>query len=279
MLTKEIKLNDKIKFGSNSPFVLIAGPCLIESEELIDKTAATLIEITTKLNIPFIFKASFDKANRSSIYSERGPGLEKGLEMLSKLKEKYMIPVTSDIHESHQAKIAGEVLDIIQIPAFLCRQTDLLIAAAKTQKIINVKKGQFLAPNDMKNIVIKLKESGNDQVLLTERGTNFGYHNLVVDMRSLPILQELNVPVVFDATHSVQIPGGLGITSGGNREYAPVLARAAMAVGIDALFLEVHPDPVNALSDGPNMVKLDHLEEILKKLKKIDELVKLDVGS
>lgn len=279
MLTKEIKLNDKIKFGSNSPFVLIAGPCLIESEELIDKTAATLIEITTKLNIPFIFKASFDKANRSSIYSERGPGLEKGLEMLSKLKEKYMIPVTSDIHESHQAKIAGEVLDIIQIPAFLCRQTDLLIAAAKTQKIINVKKGQFLAPNDMENIVIKLKESGNDQVLLTERGTNFGYHNLVVDMRSLPILQELNVPVVFDATHSVQIPGGLGITSGGNREYAPVLARAAMAVGIDALFLEVHPDPVNALSDGPNMVKLDHLEEILKKLKKIDELVKLDVGS
>ncbi|MFH5779463.1 3-deoxy-8-phosphooctulonate synthase [Heyndrickxia oleronia] len=278
-MTKEIKLNDKIKFGSNSPFVLIAGPCLIESEELIDKTAATLIEITTKLNIPFIFKASFDKANRSSIYSERGPGLEKGLEMLSKLKEKYMIPVTSDIHESHQAKIAGEVLDIIQIPAFLCRQTDLLIAAAKTQKIINVKKGQFLAPNDMKNIVIKLKESGNDQVLLTERGTNFGYHNLVVDMRSLPILQELNVPVVFDATHSVQIPGGLGITSGGNREYAPVLARAAMAVGIDALFLEVHPDPVNALSDGPNMVKLDHLEEILKKLKKIDELVKLDVGS
>ncbi|MBU5210414.1 3-deoxy-8-phosphooctulonate synthase [Bacillus oleronius] len=274
-----MKLNDKIKFGSNSPFVLIAGPCLIESEELIDKTAATLIEITTKLNIPFIFKASFDKANRSSIYSERGPGLEKGLEMLSKLKEKYMIPVTSDIHESHQAKIAGEVLDIIQIPAFLCRQTDLLIAAAKTQKIINVKKGQFLAPNDMKNIVIKLKESGNDQVLLTERGTNFGYHNLVVDMRSLPILQELNVPVVFDATHSVQIPGGLGITSGGNREYAPVLARAAMAVGIDALFLEVHPDPVNALSDGPNMVKLDHLEEILKKLKKIDELVKLDVGS
>ncbi|WP_257233992.1 3-deoxy-8-phosphooctulonate synthase [Heyndrickxia oleronia] len=278
-MTKEIKLNDKIKFGSNSPFVLIAGPCLIESEELIDKTAATLIEITTKLNIPFIFKASFDKANRSSIYSERGPGLEKGLEMLSKLKEKYMIPVTSDIHESHQAKIAGEVLDIIQIPAFLCRQTDLLIAAAKTQKIINVKKGQFLAPNDMENIVIKLKESGNDQVLLTERGTNFGYHNLVVDMRSLPILQELNVPVVFDATHSVQIPGGLGITSGGNREYAPVLARAAMAVGIDALFLEVHPDPVNALSDGPNMVKLDHLEEILKKLKKIDELVKLDVGS
>ncbi|MEC1374192.1 3-deoxy-8-phosphooctulonate synthase [Heyndrickxia oleronia] len=274
-----MKLNDKIKFGSNSPFVLIAGPCLIESEELIDKTAATLIEITTKLNIPFIFKASFDKANRSSIYSERGPGLEKGLEMLSKLKEKYMIPVTSDIHESHQAKIAGEVLDIIQIPAFLCRQTDLLIAAAKTQKIINVKKGQFLAPNDMENIVIKLKESGNDQVLLTERGTNFGYHNLVVDMRSLPILQELNVPVVFDATHSVQIPGGLGITSGGNREYAPVLARAAMAVGIDALFLEVHPDPVNALSDGPNMVKLDHLEEILKKLKKIDELVKLDVGS
>lgn len=278
-MTKEIKLNDEIKFGSNSPFVLIAGPCLIESEELIDKTAATLIEITTKLNIPFIFKASFDKANRSSIYSERGPGLEKGLEMLSKLKEKYMIPVTSDIHESHQAKIAGEVLDIIQIPAFLCRQTDLLIAAAKTQKIINVKKGQFLAPNDMKNIVIKLKESGNDQVLLTERGTNFGYHNLVVDMRSLPILQELNVPVVFDATHSVQIPGGLGTTTGGNREYAPVLARAAMAVGIDALFLEVHPDPVNALSDGPNMVKLDHLEEILKQLKKIDELVKLDVGS
>ncbi|MDR7239968.1 3-deoxy-8-phosphooctulonate synthase [Neobacillus drentensis] len=271
---KEIKLNDRIVFGNHNPFVLIAGPCLIESKQLIDETAATIKEITEKLNIPFIFKASFDKANRSSINSERGPGIEKGLEILAMVKEKYNIPVTSDIHEPHQAKLAGEVLDIIQIPAFLCRQTDLLVAAAKTGKIVNVKKGQFLAPLDMKNVVVKLRESGNEKVLLTERGTTFGYNNLVVDMRSLPIMRDLDVPVVFDATHSVQIPGGQGTTTGGKREYVSVLARAAAAVGIDALFTEVHPDPDQAMSDGPNMIKLDDLEELLSKVKEIDQIVK-----
>lgn len=273
-MVREIKLNDQIVFGGNNPFVLIAGPCLIESEQLIDETAAVIKEITEKLNIPFIFKASFDKANRSSIFSERGPGIEKGLEMLAVVKEKYNIPVTSDIHEPYQAELAGEVLDIIQIPAFLCRQTDLLVAAAKTRKIVNVKKGQFLAPLDMKNVVVKLRESGNENILLTERGSSFGYNNLIVDMRSLPIMQKLDVPVVFDATHSVQIPGGQGVTTGGKSEYVPVLARAAAAVGIDALFIEVHPDPIHAMSDGPNMIRLDHLENILKQVKEIDKLVK-----
>ncbi|MGE8204582.1 3-deoxy-8-phosphooctulonate synthase [Heyndrickxia sp. NPDC080065] len=270
----EVKLNDHIIFGGNSPCVLIAGPCLIESKQLIDETAAALKEITGKLNMPFVFKASFDKANRSSIFSDRGPGIEHGLEMLAYVKEKYSIPVTSDIHEPYQAELAGEVLDIIQIPAFLCRQTDLLVAAAKTGKIVNVKKGQFIAPWDMKNVVVKLRESGTEKILLTERGTTFGYNQLIVDMRSLPIMQELGVPVVFDATHSVQIPGGQGTTTGGNREYVPVLARAAAAVGMDALFAEVHPDPDHAMSDGPNMVRLDQLESMLKQVKVIDQIVK-----
>jgi 2-dehydro-3-deoxyphosphooctonate aldolase (KDO 8-P synthase) len=275
-MVKKIKLNDQIVFGGNNPFVLIAGPCLIENKQLIDETAATIKEVTDKLNIPFIFKASFDKANRSSIFSERGPGIEKGLEMLAYVKEKYNIPVTSDIHEPYQAELACEILDIIQIPAFLCRQTDLLIAAANTGKIVNVKKGQFLAPVDMKNVVVKLRESGNEKILLTERGSTFGYNNLVVDMRSLPIMRELDVPVVFDATHCVQIPGGQGSTTGGNREYVPVLARAAAAVGMDALFMEVHPDPDHAMSDGPNMIRLDNLEQMLKQVKEIDHMVKND---
>lgn len=269
-----VKLNENIIFGGNSPFVLIAGPCVIESEELVMETAAAIKEITTKLGIPFVFKASFDKANRSSIYSQRGPGIEKGLEILSSVKGKYNIPVTSDIHDYTQAELAGEVLDIIQIPAFLCRQTDLLVAAAKTGKIINIKKGQFLAPWDMKNVVTKMKESGNDKVLLTERGSTFGYNNLVVDMRSLPTMRDLGAPVVFDATHSVQIPGGQGTTTGGKREFVPYLSRAAAAAGIDALFTEVHPDPDQAWSDGPNMIKLNELEEILKPIKAIDRIVK-----
>jgi 2-dehydro-3-deoxyphosphooctonate aldolase (KDO 8-P synthase) len=269
-----VKLNEKVVFGGNNPFVLIAGPCVIESEELVLETAHAIKEITDRLNIPFVFKSSFDKANRSSIYSNRGPGIEKGLEILEKVKERLDIPVTSDIHEPYQAEIAAEVLDIIQIPAFLCRQTDLLVAAAKTGKIVNVKKGQFLAPWDMKNVVVKLKEAGNDNILLTERGSTFGYNNLVVDMRSLPTMRELGVPVVFDATHSVQIPGGNGTSTGGNREFVPYLARAAAAVGMDALFTEVHPNPDKALSDGPNMVKLHELEEILKPIKEIDTLVK-----
>jgi 2-dehydro-3-deoxyphosphooctonate aldolase (KDO 8-P synthase) len=273
-MTNIVKLNEKIIFGGNNPFVLIAGPCVIESEELVFETAHAIKEITDKLKIPFIFKSSFDKANRSSIYSSRGPGIDKGLEILAKVKEKFNVPVTSDIHEPSQAEIVAEVLDIIQIPAFLCRQTDLLVAAAKTGKIVNVKKGQFLAPWDMKNVVVKLKEAGNDKVLLTERGSTFGYNNLVVDMRSLPTMRELGVPVVFDATHSVQIPGGNGTSTSGKREFVPYLARAAAAVGMDALFTEVHPNPDKALSDGPNMVKLHELEEILKPIKEIDTLVK-----
>ena len=273
-MVKAVKLNDNIIFGENNPFVLIAGPCVIESEQLVMETAEAIKEVATKLNIPFVFKSSFDKANRSSIFSSRGPGIDKGLEILARVKEKLNVPVTSDIHEPNQAELAGEVLDIIQIPAFLCRQTDLLVAAAKTNKIINVKKGQFLAPWDMKNVVVKLKESGNDKILLTERGTTFGYNNLVVDMRSLPTMRELGVPVVFDATHSVQIPGGQGTSTGGKREFVPYLARAAAAVGIDALFAEVHPDPDNALSDGPNMIKLHELEAILTPIVEIDRIVK-----
>lgn len=238
------------------------------------ETAEQLKEVATKLNIPFIFKASYDKANRSSIHSFRGPGIEKGLEMLAKVKETFNVPVTSDVHEPVQAIAAAEVLDILQIPAFLCRQTDLLVAAAETGKIVNVKKGQFLAPWDMKNVVTKLRESGNEQILLTERGSTFGYNNLVVDMRSLITMQELGVPVVFDATHSVQIPGGNGTTTGGKREFVPYLSRAAAAVGISSIFMEVHPNPDNAMSDGPNMVNLAKLEEVLKPIVEIDALVK-----
>lgn len=272
-MTNHVQLKD-IKFGGNNPFVLIAGPCMIESEALVMETAEKIKEITTKLDIPFVFKASFDKANRSSIFSDRGPGIEKGLEILAKVKERFDVPVVSDIHEAGQAAIAAEVLDIIQIPAFLCRQTDLLVAAGNTGKVINVKKGQFLAPWDMQNVVTKLRETGNEKILLTERGTTFGYNNLVVDMRSLITMREMGVPVVFDATHSVQIPGGNGTTTGGKREFVPYLSRAAASVGIDSIFMEVHPDPDNALSDGPNMVKLENLEEVLKPIKEIDSLIK-----
>jgi 2-dehydro-3-deoxyphosphooctonate aldolase (KDO 8-P synthase) len=274
-MTNQVKINDAITIGGNNPFVLIAGPCMIESESLVMETAEKIKEITTKLGIPYVFKASFDKANRSSIFSERGPGLDKGLEILAKVKERFDLPVVSDIHEASQAEAAGEVLDIIQIPAFLCRQTDLLVAAGKTGKAINVKKGQFLAPWDMENVVTKLRETGNDNILLTERGSTFGYNNLVVDMRSLITMREMEVPVVFDATHSVQIPGGNGTSTGGKREFVPYLSRAAAAVGIDSIFMEVHPNPDEALSDGPNMVKLDNLEEVLKPIKEIDNLLKL----
>lgn len=273
-MVSEISLKDNIIFGGNRPFVLIAGPCMLESEALVMETAKAVKEISVKYNIPFVFKGSFDKANRSSINSERGPGLYKGIYMLNKVKTELQIPVTTDIHEASQAEIIGEVVDIIQIPAFLCRQTDLLVNAAKTGKIINIKKGQFLAPWDMKNVVVKIKESGNDKILLTERGTTFGYNNLVVDMRALPTMREFGVPVVFDATHSVQIPGGLGTSTGGKREFVPYLARAAAAVGIDALFVEVHPDPDQALSDGPNMIKLNQLEDFLKPIIQIDRLIK-----
>jgi len=274
MMNKTVKLNEEIVFGGKNPFVLIAGPCVIESEDLVMKTAEKMKEVTQSLGLPFIFKASFDKANRSSIHAQRGPGIEKGLEILAKVKAEFDLPVTSDIHESTQADMAGEILDIIQIPAFLCRQTDLLIAAAKTGRIVNVKKGQFLAPWDMRNVVTKVKESGNERLLLTERGTTLGYNNLIVDMRSLTQMRELGAPVVFDATHSVQIPGGNGTSTGGKREFVPTLSRAAAAVGIDGLFAEVHPNPDEAWSDGPNMLKLDTVEEVLKPVIEIAQITK-----
>lgn len=254
-------------------FKLIAGPCVIESEENVMLVAKKIKEITDKLDIPFVFKSSFDKANRTSINSFRGPGLEEGLRILNKVKTELNLKVTTDIHEPYQAEEVAKVVDIIQIPAFLCRQTDLLVAAAKTGKTVNVKKAQFLAPWDMKNVVGKLEESGNRDIMLCERGTSFGYNNLVVDMTGLVEMKKFGYPVVFDATHSVQKPGGKGNCTGGNREYVEYLAKAAIAVGADAIFMEVHPDPDNALSDGPNMVKLDELEEILVKLKKVYQAV------
>lgn len=253
--------------------MLIAGPCVIESEELVMSIAEWIKEITDKLGIDYYFKASFDKANRTSINSFRGPGLEEGMKILKKVKDTFDLKIATDIHEPYQADQVAEVCDIIQIPAFLCRQTDLLVAAAKTGKIINVKKAQFLAPWDMKNVVEKIKDSGNNNIMLCERGTTFGYNTLVVDMTGLLEMKKFGYPVVFDATHSVQKPGGKGNSTGGNREYVEYLAKAALAVGADALFLETHPDPDNALSDGPNMVKLDDLEQLLIKLLKVYDAV------
>lgn len=250
-------------------FSLIAGPCSIESEELVLEVARKMKAITDELGIPYTFKASFDKANRTSIDAFRGPGLEKGLEILKKVKDTYEVPICTDIHEAWQADPVAKVADIIQIPAFLCRQTDLLVAAAKTGKCINIKKAQFLAPWDMKNCVEKVKQSGNDNVMLCERGTSFGYNTLVVDMTGLRVMKEFGVPVIFDATHSVQKPGGNGTSTGGNREYVEYLAKAAIAVGVDGLFMETHPDPDNAKSDGPNMVPLNEMKELLEKLQKI----------
>lgn len=255
-----------LRCGPGNPLILMAGPCVIESESHAREMAAALKEITTRVGIGFIFKASFDKANRTSIRSFRGPGLKDGLGILSRIRQDYEVPVVSDIHEASQAREAGEVLDIIQIPAFLCRQTDLLVAAAQTGKVVNVKKGQFLAAWDMKNVVDKIREAGNESILLTERGVSFGYNTLVVDMRSLPIMRGLGVPVIFDGTHSVQQPGGQGSSTGGQREFVPVLTRAAVAAGVDGLFLEVHDRPDQAFSDGPNMVPLDQLEVLLKQL-------------
>ena len=250
-------------------FKLIAGPCVIETEEMVLETARMMKEITDRLGIPYTFKASFDKANRTSIDAKRGPGIEKGLEILQRVKDEIKVPVATDIHEPWQAEKAAKVCDIIQIPAFLCRQTDLLVAAAKTNRCINIKKAQFLAPWDMKNCVEKVRRSGNDNVMLCERGTSFGYNNLVVDMTGLVEMKKIGCPVIFDATHSVQKPGGKGNATGGNREYVEYLAKAAVAVGVDGLFMETHPDPDNAWSDGPNMVKLSDMEELLKKLIKV----------
>lgn len=254
-------------------FQLIAGPCVIESEEMVLSIAGQMKEITDKLGIPYTFKASFDKANRTSINSFRGPGIDDGLRILQKVKDTYGLSVCTDIHEAWQAEPVGKVADILQIPAFLCRQTDLLVAAAKTGKCVNIKKAQFLAPWDMKNCVEKVRQSGNDNVMLCERGTSFGYNTLVVDMTGLRVMKEFGVPVIFDATHSVQKPGGNGTSSGGNRQYVEYLAKAALAVGVDGLFMETHPDPNQAKSDGPNMVPLAETEELLFRLKKVYDAV------
>ena len=263
-----------LSIGGQNPLALIAGPCVIESEKIAMEIAKKLKRITTDLHVPFIFKASYDKANRTSIKSFRGPGLNDGLKILQKIKTELDLPVLSDVHKEEEIDPAAEVLDILQIPAFLCRQTDLLVKAAQTGKPINVKKGQFLAPWDMKNVVVKLEESGNSNILLTERGATFGYNNLVVDMRSLVLMREHGYPVIFDATHSLQQPGGQGTTSGGQSEMVPDLARGAVAVGCDALFMEIHTDPSKALSDGPNMLKIDLLPELLEQLVILDQVVK-----
>ena len=263
----------KIKIGGKEPFFLIAGPCVIENERITLSVAKELKIICEDLSIPLIFKSSYDKANRSSIQSFRGPGLKKGLKILSKVKEKFGIPLLSDVHSTGEIKEAAKVLDIIQIPAFLCRQTDLLLEAGKSGKVVNVKKGQFLSPVDVKNIIEKINSTGNRKVLLTERGTFFGYHNLVVDFRSLFIMKKFGCPVIFDATHSVQQPA-LSEVSGGRREFVPLLVRSALAAGCAGLFLEVHPNPEEALSDGPNMIGLDDLPPLLEQAKEIDIMVK-----
>lgn len=272
-MVKIVKIGH-IEIGGNRPLVLIAGPCVIESEDQVRKTIEGLKEITDEINIPFIFKSSYDKANRTSIKSYRGPGLNKGLEILEKVKREFDIPLLVDVHQIEEVKLVSKVADILQVPAFLCRQTDLIISIARTGKPINVKKGQFLAPWDMQNVIEKIESTGNKNILLTERGSCFGYNNLVVDMKSLPIIRSFGYPVVFDATHSVQKPGGKGTTTAGEREYVPFLAQAAVATGIDGLFLEVHPQPEKALSDGPNMIRLSRVKELLEKLIKIDKVVK-----
>ncbi len=269
---KTIKLRD-FEIGGDK-LTIIAGPCAAESQEILDETAKGLKEITKKLGINFIFKSSFDKANRSSIYSYRGPGLDKGLEMLQSVKDKFDIPIVTDIHTPDQAEPVSKVVDMLQIPAFLCRQTDLLVAAAKTGKIVNIKKGQFLAPEQMGQLVKKVEDSGNNQILLTDRGCSFGYNNLVVDFRAIPIMQTFGYPVVFDATHSVQLPGAQGTCSGGDRRFVPTLAKAAVAAGANALFFEVHPDPDKAKCDGPNMLYLKDAENVFRICKEIFELVR-----
>ena len=268
---------NKIELGNfeigGDKLTILAGPCAIESKDILFKTAEYLKELTFSLGINFIFKASYDKANRSSINSYRGLGIEKGLSLLNEVKKEFNVPIVTDIHTEEQAKMAAEVADIIQIPAFLCRQTDLLVAAAKTNKIINIKKGQFLAPSQMKSIANKVKESGNNKILITDRGVTFGYNNLVSDMRAIPIIQKMGYPVIFDATHSVQLPGGSGECSSGEREFVPVLAKSAVAAGANGLFFEVHPCPDCALCDGPNMIDFKQAKEIFSVCNNIFKLV------
>lgn len=264
---------NKIKIGSNSPFVLIAGPCVIENEKITMHTAEEIKKITGDLNIPFVFKSSYRKANRTNINSFSGIHFEKALKILQKVKKEFSVPILTDIHNEKEIEAVSQIADVLQIPAFLCRQTDLLLAAARTGKVINVKKGQFLAPEDMKHIIQKIESVKNKKILLTERGTTFGYHNLVVDMRALEIMKGLGYPVIMDATHAVQLPGDTNV-SGGESRFIPTLARAAAAVGIDGLFLEVHPDPSKALSDAASQLPLHSLKKLLVMIKQIDELVK-----
>jgi 2-dehydro-3-deoxyphosphooctonate aldolase (KDO 8-P synthase) len=271
--------NFKVKCGNfeisnNHSFTLIAGPCQLENEKHALKISSELKKITSDLNINLIYKTSFDKANRTSLSGKRGLGLEKSLPIFDKIKKEIGVPILTDVHTADQCSILANHVDVLQIPAFLCRQTDLLIAAAKTGIIINVKKGQFLAPWDMINVIKKIEDSGNTNILITERGASFGYNTLVSDMRALPIMAKYGFPIVYDATHSVQQPGGMGEKSGGQREYVPYLAKAAIAVGVGALFIETHEDPDNAPSDGPNMVPLNQLKDLLKQLTEIDNLVK-----
>ena len=263
-----------LKVGNHLPFTLIAGPCAMESRDHALEMASAIKEITAKLGLGFIYKSSFDKANRTSVSGERGIGIDKALSIFAEIKEQIGVPILTDVHTAEQCAPVAQVLDVLQIPAFLCRQTDLLLAAAATGKTVNVKKGQFLAPWDMKNVVGKVADGGNPNVLVTERGASFGYNTLVSDMRGLPVLKDIGVPVVFDATHSVQQPGGQGASSGGQREFVPVLARAAVAVGVAAVFMETHQDPDRAPSDGPNMVPLNKLEPLLKDLAAFDALAK-----
>jgi 2-dehydro-3-deoxyphosphooctonate aldolase (KDO 8-P synthase) len=268
-----VKLGD-ITFGGESPFVLIAGPCVIESERHAGDVAATLVDITRRLGVPFVFKASFDKANRTSGRSFRGPGLDEGLRVLAGIKARLQVPILTDIHEPAQASVAAAVADVVQIPAFLCRQTDLLVAAARTGRVVNIKKGQFLAPDDLRHAVAKVVDAGNSRVIVTERGTSFGYHNLVVDMRAFPMLREQGAPVVFDVTHSLQLPGGGDGVTAGLAQYIEPLASAGVAAGVDGVFLEVHEEPALARSDAQNALRLDLLEPLLRRLVALDAIVK-----
>ena len=270
---KEVRIGPVI-LGGQRPMVLIAGPCVIESEGACLEVASRLKEMTRSLGMPLIFKSSYDKANRSSLRSYRGPGLRRGLGVLGRIKREMGIPVLSDVHRFEEVQEAAEVLDVLQVPAFLCRQTDFVAAIAGAGKAVNVKKGQFLAPWDMKNVVEKIESAGNQSILLTERGASFGYNNLVVDMRALVILRQMGYPVIYDVTHSLQLPGGLGTSSGGQREYISPLARAGVAAGVDGLFMEVHPNPSEALCDGPNSQPLKELRPLLEQLMAVDKIVK-----
>ena len=272
-MVKTIKIG-KVLIGGNLPFVLFAGPCVIENERFTREIALALIEITRIQKIPFVFKASYDKANRTSGDSYRGVGLKKGLDILAKIRDDYKVPVLTDVHRFEDITAVSSICDVVQVPAFLCRQTDFVMEVARQAKVVNIKKGQFLAPNDVEHIIKKVKAAGNENIIITERGASFGYNNLVTDMRALPIMRSFGEPVVFDGTHSVQLPAGNGNASGGDRQMVPYLCRSAVAAGVDGIFLETHPNPDKALCDGPNSVRLDSLMDALAVLKKIDVIVK-----